>query len=94
MITGDKLVKKDRTEYTLSNILPSAFFCFDKLSNNIQNGDTQNMNVINGIMIYGAGMGHGAGMSQNGAKNLAAKGFTVSEILAYYYNADVRKVCK
>ena len=92
MITGDKLVKKDKTEYTLSNILPSAFFCFDKLSNNIQNGDTQNINVIDGIKIYGAGMGHGAGMSQNGAKNLAVKGFAASEILAYYYNADLNNI--
>lgn len=33
----------------------------------------------------GSGNGHGVGMSQNGAKNMAAKGFKYTEILEFYY---------
>ena len=33
----------------------------------------------------GSGNGHGVGMSQNGAKNMAAQGFTYKDILNFYY---------
>lgn len=33
----------------------------------------------------GSGNGHGVGMSQNGAKHMAAEGFTYKEILLFYY---------
>lgn len=33
----------------------------------------------------GSGNGHGVGMSQNGAKNMAAQGFSYREILQFYY---------
>ena len=37
------------------------------------------------MTIYGGGFGHGAGMSQNGARCLADMGRTAEEILKYYY---------
>ena len=43
-------------------------------------------------MIHGAGYGHGCGMSQNGAKGLAERGLTAAEILAYYYNGEIKAV--
>lgn len=97
MVKGNTLVKKDGTEYVLSSILPSAFFYIDKLSSNEENGDNKsegeyNHSFISGIIVKGGGMGHGAGMSQNGAKNLALRGFTALEILSYYYNTEVTNV--
>ena len=37
------------------------------------------------MTIYGAGYGHGVGMSQSGAKGMAKAGYTYDEILKYYY---------
>ena len=37
------------------------------------------------IQIIGRGYGHGIGMSQWGAHNLAAQGHTYQQILAHYY---------
>jgi len=46
----------------------------------------------NGQYIFvGQGNGHGVGMSQSGAKGMAAAGFTYEEILEYYYTGvDVK----
>lgn len=38
-----------------------------------------------GFLIYGGGFGHGVGMSQNGAKTLAAIGYSYRDILQYFY---------
>ena len=40
------------------------------------------------VEIYGAGYGHGVGMSQNGANEMAKEGYTWQEIL-YYFFKDV-----
>ena len=37
------------------------------------------------IMITTKGYGHGVGMSQYGANNMAKLGYTYEEILKYYY---------
>jgi stage II sporulation protein D len=37
------------------------------------------------FVFAGGGFGHGVGLSQWGAKNMAAKGFAVKDILAFYY---------
>jgi len=37
------------------------------------------------FVFAGGGFGHGVGLSQWGAKDMAAKGKTVEEILAFYY---------
>ena len=54
------------------------------------NGETGNN--LKQIIIHGAGFGHGCGMSQNGAKNLADGGLTAAQILAYYYNGSIREI--
>lgn len=53
------------------NLLPSAYFTIEKGTNY--------------FMVRGGGHGHGAGMSQYGAKYLASKGSTFEEILTHYY---------
>lgn len=62
---------------TLSNMLPSSFFILDtgKVDGNVV-----------GYTIVGGGLGHGVGMSQNGAKNMAYAGYTAQEILTFFYN--------
>ena len=37
------------------------------------------------IRIFGRGSGHGVGMSQWGAKTMAEKGWTFTQILSYYF---------
>lgn len=53
------------------NLLPSAYFTVEKKDNY--------------FVVRGGGHGHGAGMSQYGAKYLAAKGKNYEEILGHYY---------
>ncbi len=53
----------------------------------VQQGNTSlgTESVTGNFTIYGAGYGHGVGMSQSGAKGMANAGFTYDEILKYYY---------
>lgn len=58
------------------NLLPSAYFTIEK--------------GINYFVIRGGGHGHGAGMSQYGAKYMAAQGSSFDEILQHFYkNTDI-----
>lgn len=57
-------------------LLPSAFFTIDMEYDN---------NRIEKITLYGGGYGHGAGMSQNGAKEMAKEGMKAEEIISYFY---------
>ncbi len=90
---GDTLVKKDGSQYSLGDLLASAYFYIEKKygntgsDNNAESGDN-----LREIVIHGAGLGHGCGMSQNGAKCLADRGCTAYEILAYYYNGAIMSV--
>ncbi len=76
---GGKVTRKDLSEYTLNNMLPSAYFYIEYSPNKTNSH----------LSIHGAGFGHGCGMSQNGAKNLANDGLDYEKILKYYYNADI-----
>ena len=62
---------KDGSTTSNMNLLPSAYFTIEK--------------GMNFFSIRGGGHGHGAGMSQYGAKYLAAQGKTFEEILWHYY---------
>ncbi|MBQ9990090.1 MAG: SpoIID/LytB domain-containing protein [Lachnospiraceae bacterium] len=71
-----KVTLQDGKTYACRNLLPSAFFY---LTLEIEGGRVQ------GIKLTGGGFGHGVGMSQNGAKNLALQGRSYEEILTFYY---------
>lgn len=78
-----KVIRQDDSEYTLSTILPSAYFVMD-----LQKGKKG----ITGFTLYGGGFGHGVGMSQNAAKAMAQSGKTYEEILAmFYWNCQLAK---
>lgn len=72
-----ELVRHDGSRLNNYTILPSTYLVFDIMR--AQNGD------ITGVNFYGGGNGHGVGMSQWGARGLAADGKTFREILSHFY---------
>ena len=69
--------------YACGNLLPSAFFMIETEKKD---------DLAVGIKLTGGGFGHGVGMSQNGAKNLADLGYQAKEILEFYYEGcEVRE---
>lgn len=70
--TGYQIKKQDGTTVDSSALLPSAFFTIEK------SGDT--------FVIKGGGYGHGIGMSQNGANEMAKQGKDYKEILTLFFH--------
>lgn len=68
---GYEIIKQDGSKTTASKLLPSAFFEIEK------KGDR--------FHIKGGGYGHGIGMSQNGANEMAKKGKDYKTILGLFY---------
>ena len=68
---GYKIKKQDGKTVDSMKLLPSAFFNIEK------SGDY--------FIINGGGYGHGIGMSQNGANELAKSGKSYKEILEFFY---------
>ncbi len=71
----------DGTRAVSMQLLPSAFFVFEK------NGDAV-LDDSGTVRLLGGGYGHGIGMSQCGAAAMAADGKTYHEILKYYYGVE------
>lgn len=69
--SGYQIKKQDGTVIQSTKLLPSAFFTVAK------NGEN--------YIIKGGGYGHGIGMSQNGANEMAKTGKTHEEILEFFY---------
>ena len=69
--SGYEIQKQDGNTVASSALLPSAFFTIGK------EGDT--------FVIKGGGYGHGIGMSQNGANEMAKKGKTYIDILTLFF---------
>lgn len=66
-------------------MLPSAFFAVKEMKNS--------EGTLTGIALYGGGCGHGVGLSQYGAKELAAQGLKGEEIIQKYFpGTTVEKV--
>jgi len=71
-----KVLRQSGDYVNASATLPSAFLILDL--------DMDGDEVI-GYSVKGGGFGHGVGMSQNGAKNMAENGMTCEEILSFFY---------
>lgn len=69
--SGYQIKKQDGTVIDSTKLLPSAFFTVAK------NGEN--------YIIKGGGYGHGIGMSQNGAHEMAKSGKTYEDILQFFY---------
>lgn len=65
------VTKNDGTNVSGMNMLPSGFFVLDKTGS--------------AYVVRGGGFGHGTGMSQTGANELAQAGKNHEEIMKYYF---------
>lgn len=72
----NKVIRQDGSETEVTAILPSAFLTIVKKEKD---------GMVTGYFVYGGGYGHGIGMSQNGAKNMALAGIDAEEILDFFY---------
>lgn len=75
LMTPENVVikRQDGSESIGWSMIPSPFYYVTKNDN----GE---------YVISGGGYGHGVGMSQNGTKALADRGYTVEEIIKHYYS--------
>lgn len=77
-----KVVRQDGSKVASTSLLPSSFFVIQV--------DRKNDSVT-GYKLIGGGFGHGVGMSQNGAKEMAKYGYTAWDILAFFYKDCILK---
>ncbi len=76
------VLRQDGKEVVNTSLLPSGFF--------IISVGKEDGNVV-GYSLSGGGFGHGVGMSQNGAKEMAKQGWTSRDILMYFYEDCMMK---
>ena len=75
--SGYSIVRNDGQTVDSQRLLPSAFISIEKKANS--------------YVIRGGGYGHGIGMSQNGANEMAKNGKNYMEILKLFYqNVEIR----
>ncbi len=72
-----KVTRQDGSEVEMSTLLPSGFFIIEP---------TMDDSEVVGYTLRGGGFGHGVGMSQNAAKQMAKEGFTADNILLFFYD--------
>ena len=75
-LADPQIMLQDKSTREGWQLLPSAFFYMQPVL------EEEN---LTGYEIYGGGYGHGEGMSQNGAKNMANRGENWEDILKNYY---------
>lgn len=71
-----KVSRQDGSQVDSPNLLPSGFF--------IITVGKEDGNVV-GYTLNGGGFGHGVGMSQNGARQMAGRGYSAGDILLFFY---------
>lgn len=71
-----KVVRQNGSQVAMPYLLPSGFFIIETEE---KHGEVVSYNLT------GGGFGHGAGMSQNAARAMAAKGYTSEDILLFFY---------
>lgn len=72
-----QITKSDGSTIDSFSLLPSAYCVFEKVYDNKK---------LTGFKFTGGGYGHGVGMSQNGAKIMAADNHNYEDILTYFYS--------
>ena len=71
-----KVIRQDGSKVASASMLPSGFFV---IATGKKNGD------VVAYSLAGGGFGHGVGMSQNGARQMARNGFQTGEILQFFF---------
>lgn len=77
-----KIMRQDGTKVDSPTILPSGFFMIDTV---------KSKKKVTGYVLTGGGFGHGVGMSQNGARDMAEYGMTAEEILIFFFDGCTLK---
>lgn len=79
-----KVKRQDGSQVASPNLLPSGFFVIAT--------SKEKENVI-AYTLSGGGFGHGVGMSQNGARQMALSGFSARDILLFFYEScDIHNI--
>ena len=79
-----KVIRQDGSEVASPSLLPSGYFSI---------ATSKEDDIVIGYSLSGGGYGHGVGMSQNGAKAMAEKGFRSNDILTFFYRScEIRNV--
>lgn len=88
---GVEIRKQDGSTVSGWQSLPSAYYYVDYITGENAGNETdvaaEGSENNERFVIRGGGFGHGVGMSQNGANNMAKLGYTASDIIAHYYIA-------
>lgn len=79
---GCMITEKDGTVTEGGTLLPSSYF---------QAEETPGTSIL----LTGGGYGHGVGMSQNGANEMAAQGYTCEEIMDYFFkDVEIQEISR
>ena len=73
---GETIYRGDGSEATGGNLLPSGYFT---ITPEYTDGE------LTSFFFQGGGLGHGVGMSQNGANQMAKEGHAFEDILKFFY---------
>lgn len=77
---GCVITEKNGNQTPGGKLLPSAYFTMK-----LKKGET--------VQLSGGGYGHGVGMSQNGANEMAKQGYTCQDILDYFFRqVEIRSI--
>ena len=91
-ITNTKKDKSNRVETIIINNKTYTGIELRKLLN-LRSTDFEIIITNSAVNITTKGYGHGVGMSQYGANNMAKEGYTYEEILKYYYqNIEISNI--
>ncbi len=71
-----QVLRQDGSGAQAPSMVPSAFFTMET---------SKADGYVVGYTLSGGGFGHGVGMSQNGARNMALAGWTSGDILAFFF---------
>ncbi len=74
--TKSPVYRQDGSQAKADSLLPSGYFVVET----VKEGD-----FVTGYVLHGGGYGHGVGMSQNGARNMALEGRPAESILTFFY---------
>lgn len=78
--SGCMITERDGTETEGGILLPSAYITLQEEQGKY-------------VQITGGGYGHGVGMSQNGANEMAKEGYSCSDILNYFFrDVEIQKI--
>lgn len=86
LANGTSNIQRQSGDQLSLTMLPSAYISLDV---------EKEEDIVTSYKIYGGGFGHGVGMSQNGAKNMAKSGMNYQQILQFFYGtSDLLKLNK